>query len=428
MKPNNPAEKVFTYIVGAVGVTFLLLHFPSVQLLKRFWMQALFLAGLVALVEAFPVQASGSRLSTSVGVPLLHACVVLCGREIGMLVAALATFRKKDLSGQTPWNVVLFNRGMLILSNYAFGLTYYGLGGTAGAFAFTRDMAFFALGALADVLVNGYLVSQVIALYEGNSLVSAWRKNLRWTLPSKIAVIPLGILVVVLYQVYGLPSVAMLLLPLALARYSLDRFRLLREVYAELGATLSQAIEHRDGYTHGHSLRVSQYAVLLGKEMGLPDDEVELLHYAGLLHDIGKIGIKDSIMKKDGRYTVEEYEEMKGHAAMGAEMVRGMKFLGKAEKWIRHHHERWDGTGYPQGLKGQDIPLGARIIACADSFDAMTSDRPYKDAITWEAAEKELLDKSGTQFDPEVVKAMLKVIDKLAAQKDKPIKLRGRAW
>lgn len=427
MKPNNPAEKAFTYIVGAVGIAFLVLHFPSVQLLKSFWPQALFLAGLVALVEVFPVQASGSRLSTSVGVPLLHACVVICGREIGMLVAALATFRKKDLSGQSPWNVVLFNRGMMVLCNYVFGLVYYGLGGTRGSLS-PRDALLFAVAAIADVLMNGYLVSQVIALYEGSSLVSAWRKNLRWTVPSMIAVIPLGILVVMLYQSYGLPSVALLLLPLALARYSLDRFRLLREVYAELGATLSQAIEHRDGYTHGHSLRVSQYAVLLGKEMGLSDDEVELLHYAGLLHDIGKIGIRDSIMKKDGRYTVEEYEEMKGHAAMGAEMVRGMKFLGKAEKWIRHHHERWDGTGYPQGLKGEDIPLGARIIACADSFDAMTSNRPYKDAISWEAATKELLDKSGAQFDPEVVKAMVKVIDKLSAQKDKPVKLRGRAW
>lgn len=428
MEPKNPAGKLFTYVIGLTGIAVLLLHLAVAQALGSHWVQLVFLGALTALLEAFPVQASGSLLSASVSLPLLHACVIICGREGGMLIAALATFRPKDVSGRSPWNVVLFNRGMLVLSNYAFSLAYFGLGGTLGRLVSMRDTVVFAVAAVADVLVNGYLVSQVISLYEGSSLVSAWRRNLKWTLPSMIAVIPLGIFIVVLYQSYGLPSVAMLLLPLALVRYSLDRFRLLKDVYAELGATLSQAIEHRDGYTHGHSLRVSQYAVLLGKEMGLPDDEVELLHYAGLLHDIGKIGIKDSIMKKDGRYTVEEYEEMKGHAAMGAEMVRGMKFLGKAEKWIRHHHERWDGTGYPQGLKGQDIPLGARIIACADSFDAMTSDRPYKDAITWEAAEKELLDKSGTQFDPEVVKAMLKVIDKLAAQKDKPIKLRGRAW
>lgn len=118
-----------------------------------------------------------------------------------------------------------------------------------------------------------------------------------------------------------------------------------------------------------------------------------------------------------GAFTYEEYEEMKEHAAMGADMLIGMKFLGKGQQWVRHHHERWDGKGFPDGLKGEDIPLEARMLALADSFDAMTTDRPYKNRMSFEDAKKEILRCSGTQFDPDLVPVMVKVIDNMIANR-----------
>jgi HD-GYP domain-containing protein (c-di-GMP phosphodiesterase class II) len=158
---------------------------------------------------------------------------------------------------------------------------------------------------------------------------------------------------------------------------------------------------------------VAEYAALLAKGLKLTEDRIEMIRYVGLLHDVGKIGIRDAIMKKQGTYTYEEYEEMKKHSVMGSQMLEGMKFIGKGQDWVKHHHERWDGRGFPDGLKGEEIPLEARIIACADSFDAMTTDRPYKAKLTILEAKEELARCAGTQFDPEVVKAMLKVVDRM---------------
>lgn len=176
---------------------------------------------------------------------------------------------------------------------------------------------------------------------------------------------------------------------------------------------LSNAIDARDSYTRGHSERVSEYAAQLAKALKLPEDQIDIIRYVGLLHDVGKVGIRDAIMKKPGAFTFEEYEEMKNHANLGADMLAGLKFLGKGQDWVRYHHERWDGHGFPKGLSGEAIPLEARILACADSFDAMTTDRPYKAKMDLEAARKELKRCSGTQFDPKVVEAMVKVIDKM---------------
>jgi putative nucleotidyltransferase with HDIG domain len=200
-------------------------------------------------------------------------------------------------------------------------------------------------------------------------------------------------------------------LPLIVTKVSLQKYIDLWETYNEMAAALSIALDARDSYTHGHSVRVSEYSAKLAKYLGLSDEEVELIRYVGLLHDVGKVGMPDSLLKKEGPYTYHEYEAMKKHSEVGADIIKVMKFLGKREQWVRHHHERWDGTGFPDGLAGDEIPLGARIIACADAFDAMTTDRPYKDKMSYEEARQELLICSETQFDPKVVEAMVKIID-----------------
>lgn len=185
--------------------------------------------------------------------------------------------------------------------------------------------------------------------------------------------------------------------------------------------TLAVAIEAKDYYTRGHSDRVTRYAVDIAQEMKLPEKEIEIIKRAGILHDLGKLGIDDAILRKPGKLTNEEYNLVKKHSELGEYMLRPLKFLKDEKPIIRHHHERFDGTGYPDGLKGKAIPLGSSIIAVADAFDAMTSDRPYKPIYPMDKAVEELQRYSGTQFDPSVVETFLKLI-----KSDKYIELQER--
>jgi len=166
---------------------------------------------------------------------------------------------------------------------------------------------------------------------------------------------------------------------------------------------LVKALEAKDYYTKEHSERVTNYALLIAKEMGLSMEKLETLRFAGHLHDVGKVGIPDSILLKPGRLTREEYEIIKRHPVIGAEIVGHIGLLQEEAEIIRYHHERFDGKGYPEGLKGEEIPLLARILAVADTYDAMTTRRPYRPSFSAETAYKEIIRCSGTQFDPEIV-------------------------
>ncbi len=173
---------------------------------------------------------------------------------------------------------------------------------------------------------------------------------------------------------------------------------------------LTSAVDAKDSYTARHSLGVTDYAVAAGRCMGLDAHDIELLERAGLLHDIGKIGIAEAILLKPKALTQEEYRAVQDHSDMGARIIESIPFLKDLVPIVRHHHERWDGGGYPDGLSGENIPRLARLLAVADAFDAMTSDRPYRRAMRVSAAREELERASGTQFDPEAVQALMTCI------------------
>jgi response regulator RpfG family c-di-GMP phosphodiesterase len=183
----------------------------------------------------------------------------------------------------------------------------------------------------------------------------------------------------------------------------------LGDAYRTTLKALTAALETRDAETHGHSERVVDFSLRLGRELGLDEEQMRSLEFGSLLHDIGKIGVPDSILRKPDRLTVEEWEEMRRHPSLGQKILSGISFLEGAARVVAQHHEKWDGSGYPVGLRGEQIDLNARIFAVADAFDAMTSDRVYRRGRCYEEAAAELGAFAGRQFDPRVVEAFRRV-------------------
>jgi putative nucleotidyltransferase with HDIG domain len=173
---------------------------------------------------------------------------------------------------------------------------------------------------------------------------------------------------------------------------------------------MAQAVDLKDPYTSNHSQRVSRYAVRLARTMGVPEDEVERIRIGGLMHDLGKIGISGRIIRKPGKLTPEEQAMMRQHSSVSADIIKHLEILGESAKMVRHHHENYDGSGYPDGLKGEEIPLASRVIFVADAFDALVTDRPYRKGATREEALEVIRKHAGTQFDRNVVEALERIV------------------
>lgn len=189
-------------------------------------------------------------------------------------------------------------------------------------------------------------------------------------------------------------------------------FRQLENTYLSTVKALMSIVEAKDAYTKGHTERVADYSVALARKMGLGKNELRDLAFAAVLHDIGKLVVLESVLKKPGSLDDEEWELLKNHPVIGASIIENMEFLAGAVPLVRHHHERYDGGGYPDGLKGDRIPAGARILAVADSYDAMTTDRPYREALSRDVALSTLMTKAGTQFDAGVVEKFVELLEK----------------
>lgn len=190
-----------------------------------------------------------------------------------------------------------------------------------------------------------------------------------------------------------------------------ETYKQLENSYLETIEILRNTVEAKDFYTKGHSDRVSAYAVLLGKKLGLPDDDINRLKIGGMFHDIGKIGIPDAILLKRDKLNTDEFSEIKNHPTIGAHILSNARIFSDILPIIKHHHERYDGTGYPSRLKGDEIPYLARITSVADAFDAMTSKRSYRDELPIDFVKNEFINAKGTQFDPSVVDAFIDILN-----------------
>ncbi len=264
----------------------------------------------------------------------------------------------------------------------------------------------FLLPALASLLLfsglNLIVTGVVIALSSGQRISDVMGDVFGWHFLSGLLSTPLAAFFVFSYEFAGLWSLTLFGIPLYVVYQAHRLFEDMRRAYKSTVAALSTALEADEPYTHGHSYRVAQYAVRIGRRMRMSSQELETLEYAGMLHDIGKIAISNDIVCKPARLSKEEFDILAAHPAIGGEIVEQMDFLKGAADLVRHHHERPDGQGYPDGLVGDEISLGSHILNLCDAVDAMCSNRPYRAALTLEQCLEEILRFKGTQFESSV--------------------------
>lgn len=241
-------------------------------------------------------------------------------------------------------------------------------------------------------------------------LKEIWRVHFRWMSLNFWTMLPIGYLMAAVYNTAGIWPEFLFLIPLGLSRWIFGVFHIVRQFYQNTVQVLMAAMDAKDPYTRGHSQRVARYARLLATYMKLPEDEVEEIERAAALHDIGKLAVPEPILNKPGRLSPDEVLVVQRHPLLGGAILNQIAGIGWARDWILHHHERWDGQGYPHRLAGTGIPLASRIIAVVDAYDAMTSDRPYRQAMSHEAACRELARAAGHQLDPTVVQAFLDMV------------------
>ncbi len=413
MQQHSPLMRAYLY--GVICSGFALLAFLRLPATAPEWQGLVFFTLLTLIAEAMPVRLPRGEASVSIGFVFIFASLLTYGTAVGTWVAALGTLSLRELTGKIALEKTLFNRAQLALSAGLAGFVLLPGGGTLTLLNLPGDIPHLAASAVTYMLVNVTLMVIIMALDQGISPLGMWLVNFRWLVPNYITLAPIGVLLARVYQSVGAFGVMLFFLPLMLARHSFQRFIDMRDVYLNTVGALAAAIDAKDTYTRGHSERVTRYAVATARALKLPEDQVEILQYVSLLHDIGKIGTRDEILNKPGRLLDAEYDEVKRHVLVGHSIIAGIKFLADGAVIVRHHHEWFDGTGYPDNLAGEAIPIGARILAVVDAYDAITSDRQYRKAQATDEAIAEIQKGAGSQFDPRVLAAFIRVLPTLTA-------------
>lgn len=410
MRTNQPIIRFSFYVLFITCLALLVLFGSATQIpVSSVMTLGLFVLG-TAVAESLAVSVRGES-TMSVSYPLSVAATLTLGPTAGGIVAACSGVSLSDLRCRKSPTKLAFNVSQLILSATASGWLYLLAGGRVLDRSGIRIDDFpamllpLAILAFSSFSLNTLMVSIAVAILESGSPRRVWTETYAWMLPGQFALALTGFMISEVLNVVGLVGLFLFAVPLLISRQMYHSYVALRDAYTDTIRSLVTVIEAKDSYTRGHSERVATYALEIAKAMGYSVRKMERLEIAALLHDLGKLGISTAVLTKPGGLTAEEYTEIKRHPSLGASIIESVAFLSDVVPVVLFHHERFDGTGYEHGLKGETIPLEARILAVADSYDAMTSKRAYRDALSHDWAMSELLQYSGTQFDPACVKA-----------------------
>lgn len=377
------------------------------------WGMAFFVLALATLVAENAAVALPRGVTTSLSFSLSVAANLLLGPTAAGLVALGSGVSLDDLRSRVPPLVVLFNVGQVLVAHVVGGWLYLGFGGRTLAVdgrtfepLTSVDLPQLVLPlvvlAVSAFGINAMFVTVGFAVKYGVTPAEVWRQHLSWVFPMQMSLSVVGVFIAQVMSI-ELAGLVLFIFPLLVSRQVYQHYIRLKQGYLDTVRSLVGALEAKDVYTRGHSERVAEYAAAIAKSMGLSEDVIERIRLAAQLHDLGKVGLSDSVLCKAGRLTSDEYTEVRNHPQIGAEIVERVPALSELAPIVRHHHERFDGTGYVAGLRGEDIPLEARVLAVADSFDAMTSSRAYREAMSSSAALQEILECQGSQFDPSIV-------------------------
>ena len=361
----------------------------------------------------------------SLGFAITFAALLRLGPHGALAVGTLGCLSSCLYPHRQRGFQIAFNVAVAALSSWLAGLTFLWVNAGGLELRLLQTVPAVAAASLVYFGINTLATATVIALCAGQNPGSLWREHFLWTAPSYFAGACIGTVAAVIcgsrswllplfitpvawltYQAYAITA--------GRAQERQRHIESLADLYLGTIQSLALAIDAKDQYNHQHILRVQRYAVALAKHIGLTDNDVEAVNTGALLHDIGNLGVPDYILLKPGRLTDEEFAKIKKHPEIGAAILESVQFPWPVLPVVRSHHEKWDGTGYPDGLKGEEIPLTARILAVADIYDALTSSRSYRHAWTPESALEEIRRSAGTQFDPAVVETFAEIASSLS--------------
>lgn len=411
--PMRPAVRIYiavTVVVAVMafaGVAGFDPNFPGDARADLAGLVVFFLVGLMLELAEHRLAVSASG---SISFIVYLAALMVFGPTWGGLLTASSFVLAHSLNRRPPLKIA-FNASQQTLAILVAGQIYLGLGGSIRPTSLDASLVPFGAMVIAFFGVNSLAVSAAVALSEGKGLGEVWLRN-TWGLAAyDLVASTLGLAIAVLYSSrYGLFAVGGVVALILFLRHVYMVNLQLQSANREMLELMVKSIEARDPYTSGHSQRVAEIARMLARELALGLGEIDAIATAALLHDVGKIYEEFApLLRKEDRLTSEEYSLMKTHSTRSGELVATVSNLrGPVEKAVRHHHENYDGSGYPDRLAGDQIPIGARIIMVADTVDAMTSHRPYRRALAYDQVVSELTKYSGSQFDPRVVSAFLK--------------------
>jgi HD-GYP domain-containing protein (c-di-GMP phosphodiesterase class II) len=373
---------------------------------------------LIALTTAaFPVRLPGGVVAGITTAPIIAAIfdTQLANPFAVSWIALVGTTELRDIRREIAWYGTLYNRFAYVLAAFAGWVVFNLLQPVLLAGEPFGTVALIVFVGFAFSVTNMFLAVTAASLRTKSPMARIWALSVSNTLFGTIALVFLGWLMAEVAIKVGLWATVLFMVPLLLARYSFTKYAETRAMFLGTVSALSQAIDAKDGFTRGHADRVSRIAGAVAREMGLSERLIEEIELAGMLHDIGKIGVEDQILMKPARLDPHEQELMRRHPIYGASILEPSESLRPLVPLVLHHHENFDGSGYPEGRKGEDIPLGSRIIIVADAYEAMTSDRIYRKAIGHERAMEQLNRYKGIQFDPQVVRALDTLIVKRGA-------------
>ena len=410
MKSNNKSSMlIYIFTIFFLGLSlsyYLILRFGNISILG-----AVLFGILIFAVDNFsvPLPKTGF-VSVNFGISL--AALLLFGPSTAIIVTFISSISIRDIFKKAQYYKHFFNSGQYLISigvsSFVFELLY---DRKLENIFLPKNIGVILLASVIFFFINTFLTASIISISQRIKIFNVWAFNFAWLLPFHIFLAVMSIAISFLYEAYGPFTLLLTLMPLAIAQYTYMLRTNERKALLNSILHIVKIVEAKDIYTAGHSVRVAEYSEKIARKLKLNEYDIEILKNIANLHDIGKIQIDLSILNKTEKLTNEDWGEIKKHPIVGYEIVKEITFLKESSNSVLYHHERFDGSGYPFGISSEKIPLFARIISVADSYDAMTTDRPYRQALNIHQVLNELNSNMNKQFDGQICKKMIEILN-----------------